>query len=407
MRRLMTLCSGILPAAVLMCSCTGDRVAGTAGSETVNTFAVVVVDHDKQPVSGASLRIIAKDSSWLARVANDEDPLFLSVTSGKDGIAKIPVDSLVEFNVNLCIDSGAIGAFVPSFQFTKDYNDTSDTIVLKHDAALSGSISSDDAYPSRVMLQGTDYSADVDQSTGEYAFTGVPAGDYHVIAMKDSNLIAGAGSVILAEGDDVQSTLQANFSGVLVDDFDVAANLMSYFKIGNWYIAHGGAVSVTFPTSREKTDSTHIPYKDALVAAGARAGKSLLVNYAVDGTDFYLIVGAKVTTRQTGFTNIDTITFWAKGNGILKVRLHGEENGDGSNDKPWAIAYADLKTTWQQFTITSEMYDILDPSNNTAKWDDVKKRMTWLSFMPGSEGTEFWLDDVWLKGVAMRDLIVP
>lgn len=403
MKRLKTLCSVVLPAAVLMCSCTGDRVAGTAGSETVNTYAVVVVDHNNQPVSGASVRIVAKDSSWLAKVANNEDPRILTITSGKDGIAKVPADSLVEFSFNLCVDSGSIGAFVPSFIFDSAYKDTRDTIVLGRGAELSGSINTDDSFPSRVMLQGTDYSANVNQSTGEYAFAGVPAGDYHVIAMKDSDRIAGAGSVVLAEGGTVTSTLQANFSGILVDDFDVAANLMSYFKVGNWYIAHGLAVTVTFPTSREKTDSTHIPYKDALVTAGALAGKSLRVNYTVDGTEFYLIVGAKVTTRQAGFSNIDTITFWAKGNGILKVRLHGEE----SIDKPQAIAYEVLDTMWRQFTVTTDMYEIIDPSNPAAKWDDVKKRMTWLSFMPGPEGTEFWLDDVWLAGVAMRDLIVP
>ena len=403
MRRLVMHCPGLLPALVLLYSCTGDRVAGTAGSETVNTFAVVVVDDRKQPVSGASIRLVAEDSSWLDKVANNEDPLFLSVTSGKDGIADIPTDSLTEFDVNICVDSGAFSAFVPSFQFTEDYTDTSDTIILKRGAQLSGSINSDEAYPSRVMLQGTDYSADVDQTTGAYAFANVPAGDYHVIVVKDSARFAGAGSVVLAEGDDVQSTLQATFSGILVDDFDVAANLMSYFKVGNWYIAHGGAVTVTFPASREKTDSTHIPYKDALVADGARAGKSLRVNYTVDGGDSYLIVGAKVTRRPVGFMHIDTITFWAKGSGILTVRLHGEE----SIDKPQAFAYAYLDTVWQQFTVASYMFEVLDPSNQSATWEDVRKRMTWLSFMPGPDGTEFLLDDVWLKGVTMKNLIVP
>jgi hypothetical protein len=403
MRRLKALCSGILFAALTMCSCTVDHVAGTAGSETVNTFAVVVVDHNNQPVSGASVRLVAKDSSWLARVANNEDPLFMSVSSGKDGIAKIPTDSLVELNVNLCIDSGTIAAFVPSFQFTANYNDTGDTIVLKPGAVLSGSINTDEAYPSRVMLQGTDYSASVNQSTGEYAFGGVPAGDYRVIAVKDSTQLAGAGSVVLAEGDEVQSILQTNFSGVLVDDFDVAANLMSYFRVGNWYIAHGGAITVTFPASREKSDTTHIPYKDALVIAGALAGKSMHLTYSVNGPDYYLIAGAKVTTRQAGFSRIDTITFQARGNGILTVRLHGEED----LDKPQALAYVYLDTAWQQFTVTSDMYEIVDPADASATWDDVRKRMTWLSFLPGSSGADFWLDDVWLKGVAMRDLIVP
>jgi hypothetical protein len=395
--------TGSVVALLLLPVCSRDRIAGTAGSETVNTFAVVVVDGDKQPVSGASLRIVAKDSSWLARVAHNENPLFMSVTSDKGGIARIPTDSLVESDVNLCIDSGAIGAFVPSFQFTKEYNDTSDTIVLKHAAALSGSIRADDSLPSRVMLQGTDYSAAVDQATGGYAFSGVPAGDYRVIAMKDSIRFNGAGNVILAEGDNVKSTLETTFSGVLVDDFDVGANLMSYFKVGNWYIAQGRAVTVAFPTTRDKNDSTHIPYKDALVTDGARSGKSLHVNYRVDGADFYLIVGAKVCTHQVGFSHIDTVSFWAKGNGILTVRLHGEE----SIDKPQALAYVYLDTAWQRFTVASDMYEIVDPSNKTAAWIDVRKRMTWLSFMPGADGTDFWLDDVKLEGVGMRDLIMP
>lgn len=403
MNRLPMLLPGILIPLTILLSCNDGEVAGTAGSETVNTFAVVVVDEHRQPVSGASLRIIAEDSTWLTKVANNEDPLYLSITSDKDGIAEMPTDSFSELNVNLCIDSGTIGAFVPSFHITEDYTDTRDTIVLTPEAMLSGSVNTDGTNVTRVILQGTDYTAEVAQGTGEYLFDGVPAGDYHVIAVKDSNRFTGAGSIMLSEGENVQSTLTVNFTqGVLVDDFDIAANLMSYFKIGDWYIAQDGDITVMFPTERKPDDNTHIPYRKALVTNGAYAGKSLHINYNVTSADHYLIIGAKISTRQPGLKHIDTITFRAKGSGMMTVRLHGEED----SDKPQALAYTILDTVWRQFTITADMYEILDPSNENAGWDDVKDRMTWLSFMPGADGTDFWLDDVWLKDITMIDLIV-
>jgi hypothetical protein len=312
---------------------------------------------------------------------------------------EIPTELFTGDNFNICANSGTIGAFIPSYQSSSE---TSDTIALSATAQLSGILTSNEQLPSRVSLQGTDLTADVDPATGNYHFATIPAGEYQVIAMTDANQFTGAGRVALPEGADVHSSFNADFTGILVDNFETGSNLMSSFGSGDWYIAKDGAITVNFPTDRE-SDSTHIPYESALVTNGAFNGKSLHVNYAARSDSyFYLIVGAKVTSYEVGFSAIDTITFRAKGNGRLAVRLHGEEN----SDKPQVYAYIALDTTWRLYTVTSDMYEIADPSDQSATWSDVEARMQWLSFMPGVEGTEFWLDDVRLEGVTMRDLLV-
>jgi len=389
---------------VLFLFCSGNNVAGTAGSETVNTFALVVLDENNNPVSGASVRIVAGET-WLSKVADNTAPLLLSGTSGSNGVTELPLDSINETDINICANSGTNAVFLPSYSLQTLTDSIPDTIVVRPSTVLSGVITAEAALPQRIVLQGTDYSADVDQVTGSYSLAGVPSGEYNVIAItNDAQKVSGVGTVAVNGEAAISTTFKADFTGILVDDFETGSNLMTYFGSGDWYIAKDGDVSVSFPAERDPSDTTHIPYESARVTDGAFEGTSLRINYQVQNDSyFYLIVGAKVSSYAVGFTNIDTITFQAKGSGRLAIRLHGEEN----SDKPQVYAYVNLDTVWTKYTITSDMYEISDPSNASATWNDVEGRMQWLSFLPGADGNDFRLDDVRLEGVTLPDLIVP
>ena len=391
---------------MMISGCADNRVSGTAGSETVNTFTVVVVDCEKKPVRGASVRVVA-DESWLRKSVNNESLTYYEAVSGHDGITRIPIDSLPGEDINLCIDSGFTGAFLPSYKFIDSSSGVQDTIFLRASSSLSGFVNYAGANPSGVSLQGTDYSSSIDPVTGEYSFPAVPPGNYNIVALStdpqsQAARLAAAGNVELSEGVVSQADLMTDFSGILVDNFNGGADLMSYLNSGRWYIIKGGDISVNFPTARE-ADTLFIPSQSALVNSGAFEGKSLHVNYSAGTGTFYLIVGAQVSTIKAGFTNIDTVSFMAKGNGRLTLRLHGEQDVD----KPQAFYYINLDTAWQSYSITFDQYEINDPDNSSAVWTDVEQRMTWLSFLPGGNGTDFWLDEIRLDGITINELLTP
>jgi hypothetical protein len=81
---------------------------------------------------------------------------------------------------------------------------------------------------------------------------------------------------------------------------------------------------------------------------------------------------------EAGFTHIDTVSFMAKGNGKLSVRIHGLE----SNNMPQAICSVNLDTVWQRFTITSDQYFISD-LRYSCGWEEIRGRLQWIAFHPG------------------------
>lgn len=388
------------------CSLTDDRVAGTAGSETVNTYTLIIVDSQKQPIHGASVRLIENDM-WLKNVCDKKDVSSYKTLSGSDGIVKIPCDTVSgDLNLNLLVDSGNRSAFLPFYRFLERSSEIQDTIVLKKSAQLSGTLTVNGAIPDNILLTGTDYVTIVKKSAERFNFAAVAPGTYKIMAAaSDTHKVSyvGAREVELLEGDNYQMQVATDFTGVLIDDFDSELNLMNYLNSGNWYITKDGNVSVDFPPDRDE-DTMYIPFSSAVVSDGAYEGKSVHVGYrAGSGTYYYLIIGAEISSRDAGFSNIDTISFMAKGNGTLKIRLHCKEN----NNLPEAIHYVNLDTAWQRFAVNVDQFTINDPENPDAVWVDVKNRMNWIAFHPEADGTDFWLDNVRMEGVTLGDLIIP
>lgn len=389
--------------AVLIAGCTSTKVTGPGGSETVNTFAVVVVDEYKQPLQNASVRVV-HDDLWLRKTIKSEDPSCYSTTSDKNGISSIPLDTLPDSKVNLIINSGIKGAFRAAYEFGKNNSSDQDTIVLRETASFSGRVNAAGAIVSRVVLQGTDFFSDVDSVSGEFSFPILPPGTYNVLTVKATadtvrKEIAGADSIDLSEGEKLLTELQSDFTGVLIDDFEGQSNLMSYLKYGSWYIVKDPGTIVSFPVER-LLDTSYVSVTHALITTGAHNGNSLRINYTAASSGYFLIIGAGISTTEAGLVSADTVSFWAKGNGSLKIRLHGNENY-----LPEATCTIALDTQWQKHVITSNMYFISDPVNTQATWQEVEQRLCWIAFHPGAEGTEFWLDDVRLDGVNLRDLV--
>ena len=71
----LSLCLLVVISLVIHRCSTEDRLSGTAGSETVNTFTLTVLDKENRPVCGASVRLIENDL-WLRNICENKSVIY-------------------------------------------------------------------------------------------------------------------------------------------------------------------------------------------------------------------------------------------------------------------------------------------------------------------------------------------
>jgi hypothetical protein len=217
--------------------------------------------------------------------------------------------------------------------------------------------------------------------------------------------LADAGTAVIDEGEIVQSTYQCDYTSLLIDNFEHEgywSPLSKFQKMAYWYIVKEKNVEVTFPETRE-IDTTYITVVDALVSDGAYRGNSFHLEYnPFYGTQSYLIPGVRIGFDKIGFSNIDTVSFMAKGNDQLTLRLHGDEI---YWDKPQALYKVTLDSVWRMYKIPTSSMLIIDPTHIYTSWDVVKSKLYWMTFAIEGRGSSVWIDDVKFNNATINDLL--
>jgi hypothetical protein len=380
------------------------NVAGA--SETINTKLTIA---ERQGVikSGASVRLIDPES-WMYDIAKDSSAVLYSDTTDTSGNIAIPEEIIKKYkNVNVLIDCQNKGAFSKLKLYPNFKNDT---IYLEMCGELNGAMVFKGEPPEYVALMGTDYKAPFNAQTSEFKFPSVPPGSYTLISVsrihsKKIRNLADAGTEVINEGEIVESSYQCDYNSLLIDNFDHEgywSPLSKFQKMAYWYIIKEKYVEVTFPTTRE-IDTTYVTVVDALVSDDAYRGKSFHLEYnPFYGTQSYLIPGVRVGFDNIGFSNIDTVSFMAKGNDQLTLRLHGDEI---YWDKPQALYKVTLDSVWRLYKIPTSTMLIIDPMHIYTSWDVVKSKLYWLTFGVEGRGTSIWIDDVKFNNATINDLL--
>ena len=104
-------------------------------------------------------------------------------------------------------------------------------------------------------------------------------------------------------------------------------------------------------------------------------------------------------------SKLDSITFYAKGSGALKLSLERWEKAASDNLKAWT-ADIPLSTSWTPITVTPA--DFLSPESDTLStgWESVKSTVTRLHFF-GIGGSELSLDDIKIYGKTTKSSQIP
>ena len=176
-------------------------------------------------------------------------------------------------------------------------------------------------------------------------------------------------------------------------DFDYPSVVLQNFEkdTANWYFnvdsVGSKIVSKTFETDKD------------------RKSKVFHAKYSLIATNnFYAWVVTGMLLRSEGWnlSSLDSISFYAKGSGQLRVSLENwdrESEVEGLSLKA-ASEWMDLNSQkWTRYVIKSEdlCYNSQDVSNCYFTWNSLKDDVRQLNFFVRN-GTEFYLDDIVLYG---------
>lgn len=137
-------------------------------------------------------------------------------------------------------------------------------------------------------------------------------------------------------------------------------------------------------------------------AGKGRAGTALRLRYSPVNSSSYAVVNAALirgTTEPRSLRSLDSIVFWARGNGVLRCAF------DHVQGDRWPKAWTTrtLDTNWIRYRIRPMDLDTPTVIGNVVGWEGVRDSVTHLTFL-AAKGSEIWLDDVRLHGINRDDL---
>lgn len=164
-----------------------------------------------------------------------------------------------------------------------------------------------------------------------------------------------------------------------------------------WYLSIDtlGQNSTFFGTNGKPEENPQVA--DRVYEAG-RDSKSFNGYYRVAFDPYAWVLLGTQLKEDLNMASLDSIEFFAKGNGRLRVALENWENYESSSKA--SSDWLGLDSVWTRFVITpSELcwnsQEVKDCDNT---WNEVKGQVKQIHFFPAG-GNEFHVDDIKLYGV--------
>lgn len=152
----------------------------------------------------------------------------------------------------------------------------------------------------------------------------------------------------------------------------------------------------TFYTLEGKNDPTHL-IENHLEEDKDRGSKVFHSKYNIAKDPFAWVLVGTGMDEIRNFAAIDSIEFYAKGNGNVRLALENWESYD-SNAKA-ASGWVKLDSTWKRYVFTPAnlCFDNKESPDCDGSWDSVKNQVKQLHIFPGG-GNEIFIDNVKLYG---------
>lgn len=186
-------------------------------------------------------------------------------------------------------------------------------------------------------------------------------------------------------------------TSALVDDFESGSTLHNRLPYASfWFV--GGSI----PTS-------------GLADAGSgRDGNAFRLNCNAGQCDTgrVLLAATLLANSPRCFRSLDSVVFWARGKGRVRLAFEGVDSAQmqlivrGRLDslqprRAWCAR--PLDTAWKRIAIRPSEFDAADGRDGNVGWSALRDSVNYVTFLIEG-GSELWLDDIRLHGVAPGDL---
>lgn len=195
----------------------------------------------------------------------------------------------------------------------------------------------------------------------------------------------------------IADSLVADATSFLIDDFAPPTNrakLPIDIAIGPWYIGSTGFAVVIQPLGGSER------MVEAIQPAGSgRTGNAFALEYAsVDtSTSSYVVLGTKLAPTSRTFRAMDSIVFWARGNGRFWFAM---EDALTVSRKAW-VEFAS-PSAWTRFRIRPEDF-LPEGAGGNRGWAGTRDSIQRISFIARG-GSELWIADLRLYGLGAAEM---
>lgn len=367
---------GLFLSMLFLASCIDDH-AGGPGSETTNGIYAQVFLADG--TVAANMGVALRRSHFVPDISNPTEKMAIPDTY-TDSLGLLRIDSAPAGDYRLTLLNAT-----EAFSTLITVSDTDDIHLGDVKLSLPGAIEGQISLPqgttySWVGVYGLDVLVKTD-SLGIFTMPSLPAGEVQLFFYGPDYMEVIADTQVTIISDSTVSW-KITKPSILLESFEDTA----LFR--DWYY-----VSDTLATI-----DTTIGAIDRLEFDADR--KSTVFH----GTYFapigsWVILGLTMSDSELDFTALDSIVFYAKGDGKLRVSLENWYGTveDPNNLKAWTGDYA-VSDSWQRFVITPSDFLTVEEDSSTTGWESVRTKVKQFHIFT-LLGTKIYLDDIWFYGV--------
>jgi hypothetical protein len=396
--------------------------------ETTNGLTATAYLPDGSGAAGARIYRVESET-WLAKVRDGESVIVDSATADADGSFEFrpwPARS------GLWIRSGSQAAFFPELNQAKVDSEFQRRLELGPETEYRGRIEMPGG-ARRILLASTPFAGDVD-AAGNFVLQSVPASKYFALVELDSGGVlryAGAGNVSVHPSQPAADTLILEPpSRLLLEDFEDLDNRGRLGPVlgGGWWEAYDDRFTGGNSLLLSPVDAGPAAFGGAILDGGTGHARALRMRFLLGGSGSergypFAYAALHLGSKHYDLRTLDSLVFWARGNGRLRVELVQEIPGLhlvafwsvdldtlGGNV---ALGAADLTVEVLRFPanpgdLQSAFLAAGLPAYTQAPatFAEMGFRMRAVRFLAVG-GDEFWIDDIHLLGPGLDDFLPP
>lgn len=384
----------------------GSGRASGPGSETTNGIVAKVLLEDGSPATNAAVALrrmdfISKDTSGRVSI-----PDFYLDSSGT-----LSLDSLEKGDYRLTVSLGKIYSGVVT---VSDSVLDLGSVRLEEPGSVVGVLAVEGVV--WVGVYGLDVLVNVD-SSGNFSVQGLPPGDLKLFALSRSmdSVVVDTGMTVVSAEEvswihrvnghaaldtvaadtsvadtvapdtaSVDTTLRDTAVWMLFEDFEDSAA----FAAKAWYFSADTLANISYPTDYAW---------NGVVQNGDRSGR-VFAGYYTASDGGYVIFGTKISdSLGVDFSALDSVVFYARGSGSLRLSLERWEVSASDNLKAWTEDIP-LSSVWTRYSVTPEDFLTAEEDSLSTGWESVREHVSRFHFF-GVGGAEMALDDIAVYGL--------